>query len=197
MLLNEFNIFLGRGCLGKKWDSNGKTVAGGNGEGGALNQFNSTYGVFVDSDGTVFASDYFNHRVVKWSRGASNGTLYAGGECGQIDHGELCHPSAITFDKEGTMFVTLEDTKNENGSVVSWKKGATMGTTIIFGVNTSFYGIALDVEEEYLYVGHHREHRVVKYTKNGTFLSTVAGGHGPGPALNQLDYRKCVKFYYT
>jgi DNA-binding beta-propeller fold protein YncE len=176
------------------WESNAKTVAGGNGEGNALNQLNSSYGVFVDSDGALFIADYYNHRVVKWSQGASTGTILAGGECGQIDQGQLCHPSAITFDKEGTMFVTVEDNTfgTGNGSVISWKKGAESGETIIF-TNSSFYGIALDAEEKYLYVGHHRQHRVLKYTKNGTSEGVVAGGYGRGPALNQLDYRKCVK----
>lgn len=179
--------------VGAIWESNGKTVAGGNGVGSGLNQLNDSYGVFVDSDGAVFVADYFNHRVVKWSEGASNGTVLAGGECGDISQGQLCHPSAITLDKEGTMFITVEDNTfgSGNGSVVRWEKGATSGKTIIF-TNTSFYGITLDAEEKYLYVGHHRQHRVLKYTTNGTSGSVVAGDRGRGPALNQLDYRKCV-----
>jgi len=51
----------------------------------------------------------------------------------------------------------------------------------------------LDADEKYLYVSHHDEHRVIKYTKNGTFESVVAGGNGTGSAFNQLKYRKCVK----
>jgi sugar lactone lactonase YvrE len=147
--------------------------------------------LFVDSNDTLFIADYYNHRVVKWNRDASTGTIFAEGQCGQIDQGQLCHPAAIIFDKEGTMFVTVEDGPT-NGSVIRWKKDAKSGETIITA-NTSLYGIALDAEEKYLYIGHHREHSVVKYTKDGTFESVVAGGNGPGPALNQLDYRKCAK----
>ncbi len=88
------------------------------------------------------------------------------------------------------MFITTEN--DTEGSVIRWKKGATSGETIIIA-NTSFYGIAMDPKETYLYVGHHREHRVDKYTKDGIFVSIVAGGNGPGAALNQLDYRKYVK----
>lgn len=164
-------------------------MAGGNGEGGALNQLDSPYGVFVDSNDTVFIADYLNHRVVQWNRGASSGIIYAGGECGEIDQGQICNPSAMIFDKENTMYVTVQDEKN--GSVIRWKKGATSGETIIMA-NTSLYGIALDAEEKYLYVGHHREHRVLKYTRDGEFQRVVAGGHGQGSDLNQLDYRKCV-----
>ena len=174
------------------WESNAKTVVGGHGEGDALDQFNSTYGLFVDSNDTLFIADYSNHRVVQWNRDASKGTIVAGGQCGRIDRGQLCHPAATIFNSEGTMFITVEE--GTNGSVISRKKDATSGETIITA-NTSLCGIALDAEEKYLYVGHHREHRVVKYAKNGTFESVVAGGNGLAQAPNQLDYRKCVKYY--
>jgi hypothetical protein len=177
-------------CADTTWETNGTTVAGGNGQGDSLNQLNGSYAVFVDSDDALFITDYYSHRVVKWNRGATNGTLLAGGQCGQIDQGQLCYPTAMTFGKDGTMFVTVEDGKN--GGVISWKQGATSGETLIIA-NTSFYGITLDAAEKYLYLAHHREHRVVKYTKDGIFESVVAGGNGKGAALNQLDYRKCVK----
>jgi hypothetical protein len=47
-------------------------VAGGNGPGNALNQLNSSYGVFVDSTDAVFVTDDTNHREVKWEKGASS-----------------------------------------------------------------------------------------------------------------------------
>lgn len=165
-------------------------MAGGNGAGDSPKQFNSTYGVFVDSDGALFVTDFSNHRVMKWDRDASIGTLWAGGQCGEIDRGQICKPTVITFNKEGTMFVTAE--QDEIGSVIRWKKGAVAGETLIVA-NSSLYGIALDMKEEYLYVGHHREHRVVKYAIDGQFDSVVAGGHGRGAGLNQLDYRRSIR----
>jgi 6-phosphogluconolactonase (cycloisomerase 2 family) len=162
-------------------------VAGGNGQGNAFNQLNSSYGVFVDANDALFVADYNNHRVMKWERGASNGTLWAGGQCGMSEQSQLCNPSVLVLDKEGTLFVTVEN--GRNGSVIRWKKEATSGETLITA-NTSLYGIALDKKEEYFYLGHHREHRVVKYMKNGTVVGVVAGGNDRGDALNQLDYRK-------
>ncbi|CAF1608050.1 unnamed protein product [Rotaria magnacalcarata] len=173
-------------CAGTTWESNGKTVAGGNGPGSALNQLNSSYGIVVDSNNVLFVSDYLNHRVIKWEQGASHGILHIGELCGTNTNEEFCYPSAITFNKEGTLFVTVQS--DSIGSVMSLKKGATLVETFIT-VNTSIYGIVWDQNEEYLYLGHHREHRVVKYTKDGKFVSVVAGGNGAGPALNQLDYR--------
>ncbi len=164
-------------------------MAGGNGQGNALNQFNDSYGVFVDSNDTVFVADYNNHRVMQWERGASSGIVFAGGQCGESEQNQLCNPSVLTFDKEGTLFVSVEN--GRNGSLIRWEKGATSGETLVTS-NSSFYGMTFDKKEEYIYLVHHREHRVVKYTKSGTFVSVVAGGNGNGSALNQLDYRKCT-----
>ena len=181
------------GCSNTGWESNGRTVAGGNGAGDAPNQLNSAYGVFVDSNNVVFVTDYNNHRVVKWTKDATTGIVVAGGHCGNISQGELCYPAAITFDKNNNMYVTVED--EHNGAVIIWREGAKSGETLI-NSNSSLYGLALDHDEKYLYVTHHREHRVVKYTINGAFEDVVAGGHGNGSDLNQLDYRKYMKYYF-
>lgn len=180
-------IFLENTCYSTSWLSTGTTTAGGNEFGDKVNQFNSSYGVAVDSNGSVFVTDYFNHRVIKWERNASTGVVWAGGQCGAIDKGQLCNPTAITLDKSGNIFVTAE--YGNDGSVIMFRQGVTVGKTLIF-TNTSFYGITLDEKEEYLYVGHHRQHRVVKYKLDGTFVANVAGGNGQGNRLDQLNYRK-------
>lgn len=41
-------------------------VAGGNGQGSALNQLKGPEGIFVDASGNVYVADYVNNRVVKW-----------------------------------------------------------------------------------------------------------------------------------
>ena len=174
-------------CSSTSWLPNGVTVAGGNGLGDKLNQFNSSYGVTVHPDGALFVTDFFNHRVIKWERNALSGIVWTGGECGAIDQGQLCNPTAIASDQAGNLYVAAE--YGTDGSVIVFKNGSTVGRTLIFG-NTSFYGIAVDKKGEYLYVGHHRAHRVVKCTLDGRVVGVVAGDHGPGDNLNQLDYRK-------
>ncbi|CAF1439987.1 unnamed protein product [Rotaria sordida] len=188
---NRFNKDSSRAILDARttWKPNGNTVAGTNIPGSALNQLNSSYGVFVDSNNALFVTDFFNNRVVKWELGATSGILYAEGQCGSGNQNQLCNPTAITINREGTLFVTVENASS--GSVISFKKGATSGETFITG-NTSFYGIVWDEKEEYLYLGHHREHRVVKYTKDGRLVGVVAGGNERGAALNQLDYPRGV-----
>ncbi|CAF1525010.1 unnamed protein product [Rotaria sordida] len=59
---------------------NGTIVAGGNGKGAGLNQFNYPTYIFVDQQQTVYVSDRDNHRVMKWNKGAKEGILVAGGQ---------------------------------------------------------------------------------------------------------------------
>ncbi|CAF4277767.1 unnamed protein product, partial [Rotaria sordida] len=61
-------------------DKNGAIVAGGNGEGADLNQFNDPRYIFVDQQQTVYVSDHRNHRVMKWNKGAKEGIVVAGGQ---------------------------------------------------------------------------------------------------------------------
>ncbi|CAF5207721.1 unnamed protein product, partial [Rotaria magnacalcarata] len=48
----------------------GTLVAGGNEPGGGLNQLSGPVYLFVDQDHSVYVSDNFNHRVMKWVEGA-------------------------------------------------------------------------------------------------------------------------------
>jgi sugar lactone lactonase YvrE len=46
--------------------TNGIIVAGGNGQGSAMNQFASPVGIFVDATGSIYVADMFNNRIQKW-----------------------------------------------------------------------------------------------------------------------------------
>ncbi|CAF4649772.1 unnamed protein product, partial [Rotaria magnacalcarata] len=61
-------------------DNIGTLVAGGNGNGGGLNQLNVPEYLFVDRDHSVYVSDNYNHRVMKWVEGAKEGIAVAGGQ---------------------------------------------------------------------------------------------------------------------
>ena len=55
------------------------TVAGTGTAGIGLNQLNSPAGIWVTRDGqTLYVADYGNHRVMKWTIGAGQGSLFAG-----------------------------------------------------------------------------------------------------------------------
>lgn len=168
------------------WETTGIVVAGGHGKGSGYNQLDSSYGIHVDSNHTLFIADYNNNRIVKWEKDQLSGVVYAHGRCESGNINELCSPSAMTSSKDGTLFVAVQN--DTYGGIITVKNGLVSKEALITA-NTSFYGIVLDDSEQYLYLGHHRTHSVVKYRIDGTSVSTVAGKNGRGSRLDQLDYR--------
>ncbi|CAF4380804.1 unnamed protein product, partial [Adineta steineri] len=58
-----------------EYNNKGITVAGGNGKGNELNQFDLPAYIFVDEDQSVYISDRDNHRVMKWRKDAKEGII--------------------------------------------------------------------------------------------------------------------------
>jgi DNA-binding beta-propeller fold protein YncE len=55
------------------WNSNGVTVAGGNGPGSAANQLYYPKGIAVSPSGDLYVADGGNNRIQFWSVGATQG----------------------------------------------------------------------------------------------------------------------------
>ena len=66
------------GNIIKKIDGKGIVIAGGNGVGSELNQFNQPYGIFVDSIKNIYVADYNNYRIMKWMPGSTSGEVVTG-----------------------------------------------------------------------------------------------------------------------
>ncbi|CAF1326761.1 unnamed protein product, partial [Adineta steineri] len=62
-----------------EYDNEGIIVAGGNGKGDQLNQLDFPTFLFVDDEQSVYVTDLYNHRVMKWRKDAEEGTVVAGG----------------------------------------------------------------------------------------------------------------------
>ena len=110
-------------------DKNGIVVAGGNGKGNQLNQFNCPRYLFVDEEQAVYVSDMSNHRVMKWNKGASQGIAVAGGRGEGSALTQLSHPRGLFVDTSGTIYVA--DARNDR--VMRWPIGAQQGTVIVGG----------------------------------------------------------------
>ena len=82
----------------RRGETNGIVVAGGNGQGAALNQLNNPVYVCVDGEHAVYVSDYENHRVMKWVKGAKEGIVVAGGRGQGKDLTQLSHPRGVRID---------------------------------------------------------------------------------------------------
>ena len=56
-----------------RWSQNGVTVAGGNGDGNAINQLNGPCGLDIDDDNqSIVIADFANHRIVEWKIGCKS-----------------------------------------------------------------------------------------------------------------------------
>ncbi|CAF2042789.1 unnamed protein product, partial [Rotaria magnacalcarata] len=145
----------------------GTLVTGGNGQGGGLNQLNESTYLFVDRDHSVYVSDNWNHRVMKWVEGAK-GIVIVGGQGVGSALTQLNHPHGIFVDTLGTLYVA--DTRNHR--VMRWTQGDNKQGTVIVGENgigagaNQFYGpIGLSFDRHgNLYVADAGNHRVQRFS---------------------------------
>ncbi|CAF3367200.1 unnamed protein product [Rotaria socialis] len=131
----------------------GQVVAGGNGEGHALNQLSEPNHIFVDQDQSVFVTDFHNNRVTKWPTGAKVGIVVAG-------------ESAIV-DRMGTIYVN----DHYNHRIMRWLKGSTSGSIIIGGQGSGNGTTQLSYPDDLIfdrqgniYVSDYFNHRVQMFT---------------------------------
>ena len=168
-----------------RWSQTGMTVAGGNGDGNALNQLSFPYGLDIDDDNQSIAiADWGNHRIVEWKIGASNGIVIAGGQGQGNRLDQLDGPTDVLIDKETNSLLIAD---GGNRRVLRWsrRQETTQGEVIVDNVVCE--GLAMD-HQRYLYVSDTRTHEVRGYSigdKNGI---VVAGTNEQGNQLNQLDF---------
>ncbi|CAF1117714.1 unnamed protein product [Rotaria sordida] len=122
-------------CANATWVQHGVTIAGGYGTGNNLNQFGASgiYGVRVDECASVYITDDFNHRIIKWDMGSTAGIIVAGGNGIGNQNNQVSWSHSVALDENGTIFVADLGWMypNGNGRIQRWNKGATSGTTVI------------------------------------------------------------------
>ncbi|CAF4709002.1 unnamed protein product, partial [Rotaria socialis] len=151
--------------LGEK---NYTLVAGGNGEGNGLNQFNFPTYLFADRQQNVYVSDNDNHRVMKWNKCAKEGIVVAGGQGEGNALTQLYYPEGIFVDTLGTLYVA----DSLNHRVMRWTQADKKQSTVIVGGNgwgegaNQFnvpIGLSFDRHGN-LYVVDHWNHRVQRFS---------------------------------
>ena len=166
-----------------KWQQNGLTVAGGNGEGNGINQLSNPLGLYVDDDQTIYVADQSNHRIVEWKWGATSGQVVAGGNGQGSGNHQLSNPTDVIVDKERDSLIICD---YWNKRVVRWpRRNGTNGETIISNINC--VGLTMD-ENGSLYVTDDGKHEVRRYRRGESEGTVVAGGNGNGNRLDQLSY---------
>ncbi|MFD5541242.1 RICIN domain-containing protein [Streptomyces sp. NPDC127079] len=157
-------------------------------------KLNRPYGVAVDSTGTLYFSDYNNHRVRKITTDgkittvAGTGVAGFGGDNGPALSAQLNCPREVAVDSAGTVYIT--DAGNHrvrkitaDGKISTVAGTGTAGFSGDGGPATAAVlnyplGVAVD-STGVLYISDHSNHRVRKVTADGK-ISTVAGTGSPG-----------------
>ena len=178
--------------------TNGVTVAGGNGYGGAANQFRFVWDVTVDTAMNIYAVDYTNNRIQKFppnSTSATNGVTVAGGNGYGSAANQFAQPWMVRVNNAGEIFV-VDVSNNRIQKFPANSTSATNAVTICGGngIGSAANQINLPVAMAfdtagYLYVADNNNERIQKYppaSVSGTAGVTVAGGNGQGSAANQL-----------
>ncbi|CAF4251477.1 unnamed protein product [Adineta steineri] len=148
-----------------EYNNEGIVVAGGNGQGDQLNQFNYPTFIFVDEDQSVYVTDQDNHRVMKWRNGAK-GIVVAGGNDQGENLNQLYHPEEVIVDDLGEIYVA--DCWNHR--VMRWCEGKEEGEIIVGGNGNGNqpnqlsrpHGLSFD-DEGNLYVADYLNHRIQKF----------------------------------
>jgi sugar lactone lactonase YvrE len=166
-----------------KWTQNGKTIAGGNGEGDQLNQLSCPQGIYVDDDDQcIYIADCDNHRIVRWKYGAKTGEVVAGGNGQGNRLDQLNMPTDVIVDKnDGSLIICDQGNKR----VARWpRQNGTNGEILISDVD--YVSLAIDNNDN-LYVSDWTKDEVLRWKIGGTKGTVVAGGNGKGDQLNQLN----------
>jgi hypothetical protein len=133
----------------QRWSLTPGTVAGttvaGSAVGGATGSYNyiqASYGLYVDSYGTLFVSDYSYHRVTKWIQNSVYGVLIAGTGNGVSGSNltQLSGPRGVWVDGNENLFVV----DSGNHRVVKWVANATSGVLVAGGLGQGPFSTQLN-----------------------------------------------------
>ncbi|CAF1651691.1 unnamed protein product, partial [Adineta ricciae] len=83
--------------------------------------------IFIDRQQSIYISDSFNHRIVKWTKGAKEGIVVAGGHGNGANLAQLNNPRQVIVDQNGTIYVA----DHENQRIMRFEAGVAEGSVIV------------------------------------------------------------------
>ncbi|CAF3993912.1 unnamed protein product [Rotaria sp. Silwood2] len=168
----------------------GTTVAGigAYGAPGLYNAIATSYGLYVDLSGTLFVSEYGNHRVTKWFRNSVSGILIAGTGISGSNLTHLSGPRGVWVDGNGDLCVVDSD----NHRVVKWSMNATSGILVAGGFGRGPFStqlnsptaIIMDVYDN-MFILDAGNQRIQQFTpENNVGITIFDGSYNSGFGLN-------------
>ncbi|CAF4357355.1 unnamed protein product, partial [Rotaria magnacalcarata] len=150
--------------------------------------------------GTLYISDYFNHRIMRYLVNALSGTVVAGGNGPGTNRTQLNYPLGIYLDvTSNSLYIANYYCHN----IVRWVIGATSWTLVAGDINgmsgnsSTMLFYPLDVEVDFMgnvYVADTSNHRIQLFqagSRNGTTIAGVTGISGTDPY--HLNYPYALK----
>ena len=133
------------------------------------------YGIFVNTNNSVYVANQASNQVLVWRAGSSSVT--------RTISGNLSYPNALFVTTAGDIFV---DNGYANGRVNKWATNTTSGVLAMY-VDKECYGLFVDISDN-LYCSIGDRHKVVAQSLNSgsNSLRVVAGTGCPGSAANML-----------
>ena len=149
--------------------------------GTANNQFNGPSGlVRINSTGTLYIADGYNHRIMQYFANASSGTIVAGGNGPGTNVNQLYHPFGFAFDERNNTFLIANYGSH---NIVRWTLGDS-SWTLVAGVTgapgnsetqlNAPLSIVLDPFGN-VYVADMQNHRIQMFLMNENNATTIAG----------------------
>ncbi|CAF1238026.1 unnamed protein product [Adineta steineri] len=184
--INEISIISSIKPKVDKWKQTAITVAGGNEKGKQLNQLSYPLGIFIDKQKNIFVTDSWNERIVEWKYNAKEGQVIAGGNGQGNRTDQLNNPTDMIVDQQNHSIIIAD---YGNRRVIQWLN---QNPQILID-NFDCGGLAMD-KHGFLYVNDWKNNKIRRW-KMGEYNNegiVVAGGHGQGNRLNQLDHSNFI-----
>lgn len=159
-------------------------------------KFSSPRGIKIDTQGNIFVTDYYNHRIRKINPNGVVSTLAGSTPPGYADgmgeDAKFSNLGGITIDSQGNLYVSdganHKVRKITSNGQVSTLAGSTQGYANGTGTSAKFdrpYGITIDSQDN-LYVVDNFNSKIRKVSPSGS-VSTVAGATVGGTDSGAAD----------
>ncbi len=179
------------GLSGVYWNVNGVLYAGNGTAGSALTQLNSPFGIFINSNDTLYIDDASNYRVISYLCNATSGNIVAG--IGASGSALNQFSTTIRYNYvDASENIYIADTGNNR--VVRWATGGSTGVVVAgnngagAGLNQLFspYGVWVDSSLN-VFVAEYGNHRVTQWAPGASAGVVVAGITGSSGKQNSRN----------
>ena len=148
-----------------------------------MTNINCPRGVYVNHKQTIFVVDSGHDRVMKYTDDGRKARRIGSKNVSKGEYDRLDRPSTMIQDIKSNNLIICD---RGHRRVLRWNQ-KTGAYTQIIKENIACFGVTMD-HEGFLYVSDTDKHEVRRYEYGSERGIVVAGGHGQGRQLSQLNY---------